>query len=111
MDEKEQIPEYVKKPQARTPLEILNGAAETNRERTAKYGGQWKLPGEVLALVVPKDFRCRTALDHQLYNLFNLVLNKMCRFAASGFTHQDSAHDSIVYWAMIESLLEEKENE
>lgn len=84
--------------------EILAAAADTFRERNAKYKDNYQKVGAVMAALFPDGVQLRTADDHNFYHLFELMIVKLTRFVNSGLTHADSIHDLAVYAAMCESL-------
>jgi hypothetical protein len=92
------------------PADILAEMADTYRERNAIYGDNWRNVGNVMAALQPEGVSLKTPQDHELFHLYSLVIVKLTRFATSGLTHIDSARDSAVYWAMIESILHERKN-
>jgi len=88
--------------------QILQQMAETYRERNVVYGDNFRAVGPVLALLHPKGVNLDDDKDHELFHLWSLVIVKITRFANSGLTHEDSAHDAAVYLAMIEAILKER---
>lgn len=88
----------------KTAADILTQMADTYRERTALYGGNFETVGKLLAALFPDGVE--PALLHSpIFHLLVQQLNKIARFAATGCTHADSVHDCAVYGAIIESLL------
>ena len=91
----------------KTAADILIQMADTYRERTALYGGNFETVGKLLAALFPDGVE--PALLHSpIFHLFMQQLNKIARFAATDCTHADSVHDCAVYGAIIESLLQPK---
>jgi len=88
--------------------DILGEMAETFRERNKVYGDNFRRVGHVLQALHPQGVTQNTALDHELFHLWSLLIVKASRFAVSGLTHEDSIHDLAVYAAMLESILKER---
>lgn len=87
--------------------EILTEMAETFRERNAIYGDNYRLVAPVIRTLFPDGVPGELVLSDR-WHLFELLVVKMTRFAAGGFTHIDSVHDAAVYAAMIEADLRRK---
>lgn len=87
-----------------TAADILEEAGRTFRERNAVYKDNAEVVGKVMAALFPNGVKLRTAEDHKMYHLFELVIVKLTRFTQSGLTHTDSIHDLAVYAAMCENL-------
>lgn len=92
---------------ARTAADILEQAGATFRERNAVYKDNAVLVGNVMAALFPNGVQIKTAEDHHMYHLFELIIVKLTRFANSGLKHADSIHDTVVYAAMCENLVEQ----
>lgn len=91
---------------AKTAADILEQAGATFRERNAVYKDNAVLVGNVMAALFPDGVQIKTAQDHHMYHLFELIIVKLTRFANSGLKHTDSIHDAVVYSAMCEILAE-----
>lgn len=87
-----------------TAADILERAGATFRERNAVYKDNADNVGKVMAALFPDGVQIKTAADHKMYHLFELIIVKLTRFANSGLTHTDSIHDMAVYAAMCENL-------
>jgi hypothetical protein len=94
-------------PKGRAPDNLDRGAA-TFRERNATYGDNYLRFGEVMAAVFPEGLAI-DAGDVAGFNRLGVLIqciSKLTRytqnFAAGG--HLDSAHDLMVYAAMLEEL-------
>jgi hypothetical protein len=85
--------------------DILESAGRTFRERNAVYKDNAEVVGKVMAALFPNGVALKTAADHKMYHLFELVIVKLTRFTQSGMTHEDSIHDLAVYAAMCEVLV------
>lgn len=91
------------KPQA---PDLLDAAAATFRERNAIYGNNYQRMGALLLALFPEGGvpAVRSEADANRLNLLIDCLGKLQRYA-HGFSrggHRDSAHDLIVYAAMLE---------
>jgi hypothetical protein len=91
-------------PSQRTAADILEEAGKTFRERNAVYKDNADNVGKVMAALFPNGVQIKTAEDHKMYHLFELIIVKLTRFANSGLIHTDSIHDMAVYAAMCENL-------
>lgn len=94
--------EVVQPPNA---ADVLQGMANTFRERNKVYGNNAEMVGKVMQVLFPKGVRLTTPADYHMWHLFELKIVKLTRFAISGLTHQDSVHDDAVYSAMCELLV------
>lgn len=91
-------------PEPKNAADILQGAADTFRARNAVYKDNADNVGKVMAALFPDGVQLKTANDHKMYHLFELIIVKLTRFANSGLKHNDSIHDMAVYAAMCEVL-------
>lgn len=89
----------------KTVPEILREAASTYEQRNALYGNNYKLIGEIFVSLFPNGSTLNTSEEwNRMFLLFQLI-GKSTRYAAQfAEGHKDSAHDSIVYAAMLEEL-------
>lgn len=81
------------------PDEILRDAAQLFAERNAAYGDNFLMVSRVLTAMFPNGVRLAPE-DYGLWHNFELMIVKLCRFAQSGLTHDDSIRDLIVYSAI-----------
>ena len=88
--------------------DVLQGMADTYRERNKVYGDNFRNVGHVMAALHPRGAGLQTPADHELFHLWSLLIVKLTRFANSDLTHIDSIHDAAVYAAMIEAILQER---
>jgi len=88
--------------------DVLADMARTYRERNAVYGDNFRMVGPMMRALFPDGVPAATLHSDQ-FHLFELVLVKLSRFAISGLRHKDSIHDSAVYCAMIEAILNEQD--
>lgn len=87
--------------------DILRAAADTYEERNKVYKDNYKRIGAMLEALFPEGVHLRSADDFARWQLFTLKVEKISRLATSGLTHKDSAHDDIVYSAMVQSTITE----
>ena len=89
-----------------TVPEILRSGAETFEGRNPVYGSSYKGIGAALAGVFPEGLPAMDAEGWNRFACWFMVFGKLHRysgnFARGG--HQDSAHDAMVYAAMLEEL-------
>lgn len=90
--------------------EMLRAAAATFEERNATYGDAYKGYGPVMSALFPQGLWLNEVDDWNRAGVFFMMVGKMMRIAANLATggHKDSAHDLIVYSAMMEELTNEK---
>jgi hypothetical protein len=95
----------VKKPRV---SQILEGAARTYEERGALYGDNYKLFGKIMMAMFPDGLVLNSEDDFNRFNMFTQCSGKLTRYAQmfSRGGHLDSAHDEIVYAAMLQELTE-----
>lgn len=87
-----------------TAADILEQAGATFRERNAVYKDNADNVGKVMAALFPNGVQLKTAADHKMYHLFELLIVKLTRFANADLKHLDSIHDAAVYAAMCQNL-------
>lgn len=89
-----------------SPAELLDAGAATFRERNAIYGDNYKRMGTLMLALFPDSVipQVSTPSDANRLNLIIDCLGKLQRYAhnfhAGG--HRDSAHDLMVYAAMLQ---------
>lgn len=86
--------------------ETLRGMADGFLSKNGQYKNNSEVTGNVLAALFPNGVTLRTAQDHEMWHLFNLIIVKLTRFTNSGLRHQDSIFDQAIYTAMVEQLIE-----
>lgn len=88
--------------------DFLEAAARTFRERNAIYGNNYQRFGELLLALFPEGGipAVRTPDDAQRLDYIIMCLGKLQRYAHnfSKGGHRDSAHDLMVYAAMLEEF-------
>ena len=99
----------------KNPAENLSAGAKTFQARNAVYGGSFLTFGGVMAALFPDGLKIEAG-DRDSFNrlgVFVQIISKCCRYAAKFGSggHQDSAHDLMVYAAILESLAKESVDE
>jgi len=91
-----------------SPADMLRVAAKTFEERNAIYGGNYQKMGTLLLALFPDGGipAIREERDAARLNLLIDCLGKLQRYAYAFERggHKDSAHDLIVYAAMLEEM-------
>lgn len=95
---------------AMTVPEILVAAAKTQEQRNKLYGNSYKRFGTVMKALLPDGIELNTEDEWNRFGVFFHAVGKITRYAANLKTggHKDSAHDLVVYGAMLEELTEEE---
>ncbi len=90
----------------KTVPELLREAAATYEQRNAIYKDNYKRIGEVFTVLFPDGVILKEKDDWNRMFLLVQMVGKQTRYAAQFVHggHADSAHDSIVYAAMLEEL-------
>jgi hypothetical protein len=88
--------------------EVLEKMAATFRERNSQYRDNSRMVPKLVQVLFP-DCVPSHLVSEEEWHLFELILVKLTRFATSGLTHVDSIHDIAPYAAMIESILQSKQ--
>jgi len=84
----------------------LEASAATYRERNPVYGDNWLHFGHVMAAMFPEGITLRTADEWNRMGVLVQCAAKFTRYAAqfANGGHEDSAHDLVVYAAMLQQL-------
>ena len=95
----------------RTVDKILNAGAETFKDRHRLYGDNYKRFGNILTHLFPNGVDVTNPDIANKLNLLIQITGKVTRYA-EGLSngnkgHKDSAHDIMVYAAMLEELTDE----
>lgn len=90
----------------------LEAGAATFRQRNKKYGDSYLSFGAVMAILFPKGLNIKPG-DVESFNRLGVyvqVISKACRYATTltAGGHQDSAHDIMVYGAMLEEVTKDE---
>jgi len=105
--------------EARTPVECIEEALKTFRERNQSYGDNYLQHGRVMSALFPDGINLKTVEDWNRFGVMNMVVAKLTRYSQK-WPHVDkgtidSVHDMGVYSFMLESLdsdeLEKKSEE
>jgi hypothetical protein len=88
--------------------DILREMANTVEERSRQYGARFEVVPELVKVLWPNGVPSDLVTDPR-WHLFELLLNKIARFATTNLQHQDSIHDAAVYSAIIESMIPEEQ--
>ena len=91
---------------APTVPQLLRDGASTYEERNRTYGNNYKEMGHLLELFFPNGIPAMDADGWNRFGLWMMVLVKITRYAnqLQQGGHKDSAHDMMVYAAMLEEL-------
>jgi hypothetical protein len=98
-------------PKPGSPLaDILEFAARTARERAKLWGNNYKEAGAVMAALLPAGVELKTSEQWNRFLVFCHIINKLTRYAQNinRGGNKDSAHDMMVYSAMLEELTQEQ---
>jgi len=95
-------------PKPATPRapDLLDAGAATFRERNAIYGDNYLAFGKMMAGMFPRGLALQTEEDWNRMGAFMWCCAKVQRYAATIETggHVDSAHDLMVYAAILEEI-------
>jgi hypothetical protein len=87
--------------------EILEAALKTERARADQYGDASVKSAEIMAKLFPNGIHLGTPEEHRRFFMLRMIVAKLARYAnsmSSDTPHLDSAHDIIVYAAMLEAM-------
>lgn len=86
--------------------DILLEGANTYRERNKLYGDNYKNFGKIMVALFPDGLTVQTVQEWNRLGVFLNCQGKLTRYALNlkKGGHKDSAHDSMVYSAMLEEL-------
>ena len=87
------------------PLECMEEALLTFKERNKEYGDNYLNHGKVMMALFPNGVDLKTQKDYNRFGIINMMVAKMTRYC-QGWPkpHVDSVHDLGVYSFMLESL-------
>jgi hypothetical protein len=89
----------------KSPLECIQDATETFRERAAVYGDNYLRFGHVMQALFPDGVTINNADDWNRFGIIIQKVSKLSRYATNPYCgHIDSTHDDGVYSFMLESL-------
>jgi hypothetical protein len=89
--------------------EILVEGATTYRTRNKKYADNYKRIGKIMTIIFPDGLPKMNIEDWNRFGVWFMHLNKSVRYAMQlqKGGHKDTAHDMMVYGAMLEELTDE----
>jgi len=89
----------------KTPIECMEDALETFRERNKVYGDNYHRHGKVMTALFPNGVNLKTEKEWNRFGIVNMIVAKMTRYAENWpKSHEDSVHDLGVYAFMLQSL-------
>jgi hypothetical protein len=98
-------------PTGETAPEYLEAAAATFRSRNGSYGNNYQREGALLLALFPEGGipAITTEADANRLHVFVACVTKLQRYAHNWHRggHKDSAHDLVVYAAMLEEFTHE----
>jgi len=86
--------------------QIMEDAVATFRQRNSAYGGAYLHHGKVLAALFPDGITVNNDQDFSQLMLVHNIVTKLARYCNNigKGGHKDSAHDMMVYSAMMEKM-------
>lgn len=92
-----------------TVPEILRSGAATYEQRNPIYGDNYKRIGEIMRIIFPEGLPTMDVEGWNQFGVWFMAFNKLIRYAvtpaeAPPEARIDSAHDAMVYAAMLEEL-------
>ena len=91
--------------------EILRSGADTYQQRNQLYGDSYKSFARVFMALFPSgSLNLSTQNQINRLGLLTMIISKLTRYCANmnGQGHKDSAHDMMVYSAMLEELTQDE---
>jgi hypothetical protein len=83
----------------------LQRALKTRAARKKIYKNTHQRHGDVMQALFPKGISITTPSEFARFGALNMIVSKVCRYTARPEQgHADSAHDLIVYGAILEEL-------
>ena len=94
-----------------TVPQILRDGASTYEERNCLYADNYKRIGQILAVLFPEGLPSMDAEGWNRFGVWFMAFNKLVRYAMQQQHggNVDSAHDAMVYAAMLEELTRGRE--
>lgn len=83
-------------------IETLEEASAIFKQRNRLYGSGYKQSGKILKAFFPDGLSLKTEEDFTRASNLLIIIGKLSRYCINYSTggHEDSAIDSIVYWAI-----------
>lgn len=94
----------IRNPTTHPVTQLLQSALTTFQERNAVYGDNWRQYGTVMAMLYPGGLHLETPDDFAKFSIISHLVGKLTRYVHQPKGHLDSAHDMIVYAAILEHL-------
>jgi hypothetical protein len=92
----------------RTPVDCIEEALGTFKERNKSYGDNYLTHGRVMTALFPDGIELKTVEDWNRFGIINMIVAKMTRYAQKwpsvSVSSIDSVHDLGVYSFMLESI-------
>tara|TARA_Y100000385_G_C12588993_1_gene423851 strand:+ start:103 stop:396 length:294 start_codon:yes stop_codon:yes gene_type:complete len=89
----------------KTPVDCMEGALKTFKERNKTYGDNYHRHGKVMMSLFPNGVNLSTEKEWNRFGIINMIVSKLTRYSENWPNHhQDSVHDLGVYAFMLESL-------
>ena len=101
-----------KEKMSKHPIDCMEKALETFKERNKVYGDNYHQHGKVMTALFPEGVSLSTIEDYNRFGIVNMLVAKLTRYC-QGWpkSHQDSIHDMGVYAFMLESLDSEEKDD
>jgi hypothetical protein len=92
----------------RHPIDCLEEALFTFKERNKQYGDNYLTHGKVMTALFPDGIKLETVEDWNRFGIVNMIVAKLTRYAQAwprvNKSTLDSVHDLGVYSFMLEAL-------
>ena len=89
----------------RHPIDCLEDALHTFKQRNKQYGDNYLTHGQVMTALFPDGVQLKTVEDYNRFGVINMIVAELTRYSQNWpKTHQDSLHDLGVYAFILESL-------
>lgn len=88
-----------------SPVEKLEKAIETFKDRNETYGDNYLVHGKVMQALFPNGVDLRTVKEYNRFGIVNMMVAKLTRYCNNWpGAHEDSVHDLGVYSFILESV-------
>jgi len=95
----------MRKKNQKKPIDCIEDALETFKERNKTYGDNYLQHGKVMMALFPNGVELKTIEQHNRFGVVNMIVAKLTRYAQNWPAgHLDSVHDLGVYAFILESL-------
>ena len=89
----------------KSPIDCIEDALETFKERNKIYGDNYHRHGKVMMALFPKGVTLETEKEWNRFGIVNMIVAKLTRYSENWpGSHEDSVHDMGVYSFMLQSL-------